>query len=50
MKYLAYPLLAACALASSTAVAAGGYPSRPIRIVVDFPAGGTIDSLARVVG
>ena len=50
MKYLAYPLLVACALASSTAVAAGGYPSRPIRIVVDFPAGGTIDSLARVVG
>ncbi|MEK7946453.1 tripartite tricarboxylate transporter substrate binding protein [Pigmentiphaga sp. YJ18] len=50
MNYLAYPLLAACALASPAAVAAGDYPSRPIRIVVDFPAGGTIDSLARIVG
>jgi len=50
MRYPAYPLLAACALACSTAVAAGDYPSRPIRIVVDFPAGGTIDSLARIVG
>jgi len=30
--------------------AAASYPSQPIKIVVDFPAGGTVDTLARLIG
>ena len=48
-------LAAACAglLATTAATAqdaAAGYPKKPIRIVVPFPAGGTSDVLARMVG
>ena len=44
---------AASALAAPTlaqAQAQAGFPSKPIRLVVPFPAGGSVDPLARVLG
>ena len=57
MKALFFPrrralhTLTACALALAAPLAgAQAYPSKPVRFVVNFPAGGPIDLLARSVG
>ncbi len=43
-------LAGALPLATSFAFAQGAYPSKPVKIVVPFPAGGTSDVLARLIG
>jgi tripartite-type tricarboxylate transporter receptor subunit TctC len=42
--------LAACALLASPLAQAETYPSRPITMIVPFPAGGATDTLARFLG
>ncbi|MGC1573659.1 MAG: tripartite tricarboxylate transporter substrate-binding protein, partial [Pseudolabrys sp.] len=43
-------LAIAAALSSSERSEAQTYPSRPVKIIVPFPAGGTADAIPRVIG
>lgn len=53
-NYLLTAFAAACAFTSASSAlaqtAAANYPVKPIKIVVPFPAGGTSDVIARMVG
>ena len=47
----AFALIACMAFGFASAQgAANGYPTKPIKIIVPFPAGGTSDVLARLLG
>ena len=41
---------AGAGIAAGTAHAAGDYPSKPVRIVVPYPAGGSTDTITRLLG
>jgi tripartite-type tricarboxylate transporter receptor subunit TctC len=41
-------LLVGCMLAASAVQAADGYPARPLRLIVPYPAGGPLDAVARL--
>ena len=43
-------ILAACAAPTGAAQAQGGWPDRPIRVIVPFPAGSSSDVAARILG
>ena len=40
----------ALVLITATSALAQSYPNRPVRIVVPFPAGGGVDTMARIIG
>jgi tripartite-type tricarboxylate transporter receptor subunit TctC len=42
-------MIAAALLAASAGAAAQSYPERPVRVLIAFPAGGTIDTLGRII-
>lgn len=54
MRYYSFTmtklLIAALSIAYALAAGAQGYPNKPVRIVVPFPAGGGVDLTARTVG
>jgi tripartite-type tricarboxylate transporter receptor subunit TctC len=50
MRRLGILLLTMCVTLASGAALAQAYPSKPIRLIVPFPAGGAVDISARAIG
>jgi tripartite-type tricarboxylate transporter receptor subunit TctC len=49
MRACALSATVAVALAVSAGASAQSYPERPVRVLIAFPAGGTIDTLGRII-
>ena len=49
MRACALSATVAVALAASAGASAQSYPERPVRVLIAFPAGGTIDTLGRII-
>ena len=49
MKFIAYAALLACAALSAGPARADNYPTRPVRVIIPFAAGGTFELVGRVV-
>jgi tripartite-type tricarboxylate transporter receptor subunit TctC len=49
-KWAAVSVLCAASLFATAAFSQGSYPTRPIRILIPFPAGGASDTIGRSVG
>ena len=50
MRYVSTALVLAALAAFPSAGMTQGYPSKPIRLIVPFPAGGGVDYIGRIVG
>jgi tripartite-type tricarboxylate transporter receptor subunit TctC len=49
-KLVTVLIVAAATVAATSAAIAQTYPSRPVTVIVPFPAGGATDALARFLG
>ncbi|HEY4075038.1 MAG TPA: tripartite tricarboxylate transporter substrate binding protein [Herbaspirillum sp.] len=50
LMLLTSALASAFSLAASAPAPADGYPDRPIKIIVPYPPGGSVDTMARILG
>jgi len=49
-KFIATLFAAATLMFASSAIAQDNYPSRPVKLLIGFPVGGLLDTVARIVG
>lgn len=50
MKIVTYSVALICALASFSGLAQSSYPDKPIKLIIGYPPGGSVDFTGRIVG